>query len=166
MPSGMNLDAPSLAMRMPDVVRSSLARAGSGANTHTKTQNSGNADAATIQVLGPVDMPASISGKWATTMLLRSPALFFDGGSSPQNIGRALTLAEVFEDILRGCQRVRVTFIQTDSSKPRRIMREGIAADWSFTVDGADDIEWAINCEWAWRGVQKQKPDLAGATAP
>lgn len=130
--------------------------------THSKTQNSGNADSATIHVLGPTDNPSAIAGKWSTTMLLRTPALFFDGGNTPQAIGRALTLAEVFEDFFRSGQRVRVTFVQTDSSKPRRIVREGIGADCSFNVDGADDIEWAANWEWAGRGVQKQKPDLAG----
>lgn len=134
-----------------------------GSLKKSKTNNMGNADRATLQVLGPAEDPSSWAGRWATTMLLATPAQFIDeGGKTPENIVRAKTLADILEGIFRAGQRLRVTWVQTDSSKPRRIVREGVAENWVFAVDTADDVEWSISWDWVSRGPQAAQVDKGG----
>lgn len=128
----------------------------------TTSWNPGNGREATQQVLVRAEMPTNLTGRWSTTNLIRSPANFYDGGSSANKIARANTLKKIVDDILSGGQRLVCTFVQATATGGERIVREGLADTWSFNVRNLDDIEWAIDFDWSGRGKQKTNVDLGG----
>jgi hypothetical protein len=108
---------------------------------------SGNTEA-TQQVLGPVDLPSDWNGVWNTTRLLGMPQLLEEAGATTQ-IGRAFTLYQQFEDLIRAGALLRVTWVAGESLK---IMREGRIGTHSFKPDRADDIAWQAQFVWIGRG--------------
>jgi hypothetical protein len=131
----------------------------------TTTWYPGNAAEATQSVMGPADKPSTWVGAWRTPMMLRTPALFSEGGGSDQYVVQAFTLATLLDDIFRLGQRLRVEWQNTverstDSAlttQTHRIVREGRCVDWDWDYDRADDIEWTVTFDWASRGARQQK---------
>lgn len=119
----------------------------------------GNAQQASQTVLGPTEKDSSWEGKWRTTTLIRKPCTYSDENGQDFSITSAFTLMEVLEGIFRSGATLSVEWNETKQARnlQRKIVREGMAAEWEFKPDRADDIGWNVQWAWSGRGIQQQK---------
>lgn len=121
--------------------------------------NSGSRDAVQ-HVLGPTETQAQWAGVWRSTQLARNPVRLRQDGSDTF-ITRAVTVARVFENIVRSGQRVRVTWSQAVFSQGvadgnERIVRLGLCSDFQPNFTRMDDLEWTATWDWSGRGEAEQ----------
>lgn len=122
----------------------------------------GNVAQASQQVIGPIDPQSQWNGEWNTTRLLRSPAVYEEGGSSTK-LAFAHSLALVLEDIFRGGALLQVTWAVDNGNPftlPQQITRQGRASDWDFAYDRIDDIVWKVTWDWTGRGLGQDRVAL------
>ena len=126
----------------------------------------GNAQEATQQVLGPIELPSDWEGFWRLTMLNRCPCKYSEGGGTPTDIVQPVTLRDICDGMFRGGGRLRVSWIvstvYTSSSGTRttgehNVIREGRCKSWEFPHDRVEDIGWKFQFEWQSRGGEMQK---------
>lgn len=118
------------------------------------TWNPGNGADATQHILCPTDAPSNWSGKWNTTRLVASPALFYQTASTKtgQPIVRAASLVQAFELIQRAGQRLRVTWFMGTEDGDKKLVYEGICQNFELEWERGDDVNWSMTWEWAGRG--------------
>jgi len=134
----------------------------------------GNGEEASQQVLGPAELPTSMSGVWAITMLSRTPAFLTDeNGTNP--ITYPHTLREIIDSMWRGGHRLRVTWAVTDQKRNKKdnpfpesdfaldnvnakVIREGRIKKFSCNFRRMQDIDWTLDFEWLGRGGVKRTP--------
>src|SRR5579859_93033 len=119
----------------------------------------GNGDEGTQQILVPKELPSSWTGEWRRPMLGRTPATFTDETGTPSTIVDPYQLWLAFESIVRGGQRLRVTWAVDGSSSDKRgkVVREGRAKKLNVKVTRLQDIEWEVEWHWVGRGARTQK---------
>jgi hypothetical protein len=129
----------------------------------------GNGDEGTQQVLGPKETPSSWEGVWRRTMLGTTPVQFRDVTGQELQLVDPMTIREVFEDICRQGQRLRVTWtvsgvtlLGTYSNGRKRdeefkILREGRLKTFSAPIDRHTDINWKMEFDWVSRGKKQEK---------
>ncbi len=119
----------------------------------------GNGAEGSQQILGPREVPSNWSGEWKRTILSRSRCKYADGGSVGF-IVNPHSLALLFESMLRGGQRLRVTWsvVGDTPDQTGSILREGRARNWKFNYERIQDLKWTVNFEWVSRGGAKQTP--------
>jgi len=104
------------------------------------------------QVLGTQDPSVDWTGEWRRTLLGKTPVVVSDKDGE-RYLSAPMDLVDLFDDIVRSGQRVRVTWGAIDGAGIDRgnIVREGriVSADWN--IHRADIIEWKIKFEWAGR---------------
>jgi nucleoid-associated protein YgaU len=122
----------------------------------------GNVAQASQQVIGPIEAQSQWSGEWNTTRLVRSPAIYEEGGSSTK-LAFAHSLALVLEDIFRSGVLLEVTWAVDNENPfvtPQQISRQGRASDWDFAYDRIDDIVWKVTWDWIGRGLGQDRVAL------
>ena len=144
-----------------------MGAAWSGENEMTTDWYAGNPDEATQQVLVPKEMPSRWTGEWHRTMMGGTPTLYVDnreGAGGSTLLHDPDVLAQLLEDMFRGGQRLRVTWV-VDSNLGRpddpasnnpfggRKVRVGRAKSWSFKYTRLQDIAWEIEFHWSGRGA-------------
>ena len=140
----------------------------SGTNQIVTTWYPGNSVEATQQNLGPRESPSSWEGMWRRTMMGKFPTPAKDETGADVKIVAPWVLRDFLEDILRGGQRLRVTWVVTGAEKAgvhatkignidSTIVREGRAKSWKFKHDRMQDIGWTIEFEWLGRGGTSAK---------
>lgn len=135
-----------------------------GENALTTTWYPGNGEEATQQILGPREAPSSWEGVWRRTLLGRAPVPYWDERGLYNTLVQPDVLRDVFESILRGGARLRVTWTvagavadgdprySTLRNVQKQIVREGRAKSWAFPHDRHTDIEWSVEFHWVSRG--------------
>lgn len=134
----------------------------------------GNGEEASQQVIGPAELPTTMNGKWAITMLSRSPAYLTDeSGTNP--ITYPHTLYQIMDSIWKSGYRLRVTWAVADQPRDKKdnpfpdsdlamdnvnfkMIREGRIKKFSGVFQRAQDIDWTIDFEWLGRGGTKRTP--------
>lgn len=106
---------------------------------------------ASQQILGPQDPPVKWSGKWSSTQLARTPALWNDGSGSI-TLNSPLALADAFESLQRQGALLRVTWATTSGDTPVSRVREGRIENFTQKPHTAYEVEWEANFEWVGRG--------------
>jgi hypothetical protein len=138
-----------------------------GGNSIKTTWYPGNGDEASQQNLGPKEIPKEWKGEWNRTLMGKSPARASDDQGGSQTIVVPQILVEFLEDMLRGGQRLRVTWtVSSDDSDNRgKIVREGRASEWEFNYTRIQDVEWMVQFEWQSRGQRVQQTSAAALGA-
>lgn len=140
---------------------------GSELNMHTEYYP-GNPEA-TQQVLGPRELPSSWEGEWNRTRMGRVPTIYMDEQGATNRIVSPMVLRELFEDIHRSGQRLRVTWAvqgATIIGDPRRglahaedvkMIRVGRIKTFKTPIDRHTDMHWSAEFHWLGRGAQQDK---------
>lgn len=135
-----------------------------GLTTIATQWNAGNPEA-TQHVLGPQEMPTTMTGIWRTTQLARTPASFSEGAGT-QSVVFAYSLATILDQIRRDGQLLRVTWfnrITGPADSPARfdrqlkIVRVGRLEEFVPKYDRLDDVEWDATFNWLGRGEPPAK---------
>ena len=139
----------------------------------------GNEDA-TQHVLGPKELPSDWNGVWKTTQMLRCPSLWTpQPGQTPQQVGFAYALNDIFESLRADGQLLRVIWANeslaptgaSQNAIPQRSykkVRIGRLTAYKGSFDRLDDLAWNATFTWTGRGdrqvqVQTVSKDLTAA---
>lgn len=137
----------------------------SGQQLISASWNPGNPEGVQ-HVLGPQEMPSDWDFMWRTNILARTPVNVTD----PQRritytVVRALTVAELLEDIGRGGALLKVVWISSAAGQAEalpRLTRVGRITTWDINPDRPDDVAASFSFQWLGRGLDQ--PKVAGVT--
>lgn len=136
-----------------------------GSTVLATSWNPGNAEA-TQHVLGPQEIPSTLSGVWRTTQLVRTPCSYSEQGST-KAVTFAYSLANILSEFQRSGQSLLVTWFNcitsgtpntiTFTKREQLITRIGRLSEFKPKYDRIDDIEWNATFVWTGRGVPPAK---------
>ena len=130
-----------------------------GENVLPTTWYPGNPTEATQQVLVAKEIPTTWTGEWRLTVINRAPCSWNDG-SGEIDVSSPGSLWDIFEDLARKGQRLRVTWAiasSTDGVISRTVVREGRVSHWDFKPSRSVDVEWSVTFSWVSRGATQQR---------